>query len=67
MVITFGEYAMEFSIMVNLSKFKLFHGMLASPVPNIMLGDEVIEAVQFERYLGNRLYADIYRHDVENW
>ena len=53
------------SIMFNPSKSKLLcYNMLTSVVPNVMLCGEVID-VHFEKHLGNRLYDDIYKHDMK--
>ena len=39
--------------------------MLKSVVPNVMLCGEVIDVVHFEKHLGNKLYDNIYKHDMK--
>ena len=56
MILICERYAEEFSIMFNPSKSKLLcYNMLTNAVPSIMLCGEVVEVVQFEKHLGNKL------------
>ena len=61
MIIICEKFAVEFSIMFNSYKNKLLcHNMLTNTLPQ----DKVVEVVQLETQLGNKLYDNIYKHNM---
>ena len=60
------EYASDMDLLFNPKKSKLLcYNMLLDVKPVVDLGDVIVDVVYSEMYLGNKLYNNIYKTNID--